>query len=96
MIGITIEELYDYLINRHEIEFTYNGTVYSIEPDKEGNRSYFTIWKCDEVNPRCLCRCEISPENNLTSIIDDFLNTRCFNGKSFMDIEKDVDVTVIY
>ncbi len=95
MTGITINELYDYLSSGHEISFIYNGSEFSIEPDKDNSSSYVTIWDCGN-NARCLCRCIVSDRNNKKEAIDNLLSAKCFDGKSFMEIEKDVIVDVIY
>ncbi len=38
MIGSTIEEIKEKILDGHEIEFTYNAKEYSMEPDQEGEQ----------------------------------------------------------
>ena len=91
MQGTKIDDLYEYLSNGHEISFTYNGIEYSMEPETDA----FTIWEYGKTSQR-ICRYAILESCDIKAAILDFLNTKCFDGKSFMEIEKDVVVDVIY
>ena len=91
MQGTKINDLYEYLSNGHEVSFSYRGDDYSMEPDGDA----FTIWKYGN-NSKCICRYEIPESCDTKSAIHDFLNAKCFNGQSFMEIEQDVVVVIIY
>lgn len=94
MKGITIHELYDFLLHNHEIEFSYNNALFSMEPYSDDKNSYFAIWNCSDVGELIAISVRSHCDNNLA--IDRLLNIQCFDGKSFREIEKDVTVTVIY
>lgn len=97
MIGINFDELYDLLANSHEAEFEYNGTSYVIQPEVSDNKNYLVIWDCTPELSNCIAKHEIGNTDNIPkAVIDTVLLEKCFNGKSFKDIEKDIRVTVIY
>lgn len=94
MTGTTMEELYESLSTGHEIVFLYHGSVYSLEPDNDGISSYVTIWSYGEP-ATCLARCEITDADKQHAI-DVLLQIPCFDGHSFMQIENEVTIDVIY
>ena len=51
MTGITFDELIDYLMNNHEIEFTYNSSIYIIQPEVSDDTHWLTIYTADKDNP---------------------------------------------
>ena len=94
MIGITFEELYDYLSSNHEIEFSYHGVLYSIEPaSDDGIR--FVIWRCDD-HAEIICSSKESQEKTVNDAIENLLSQKCFDGESFLDIEDDVIVDTVF
>ena len=95
MSGITLDELYDSLASNHEIEFTYQGYTYSIEPDENDGKFYLIIWQCLET-PKCLFKQEIFNKNDAVPDIDKMLNEPIFEGSSFFNIEKDIHVDTVY
>ncbi len=96
MQGITIADLYEQLSHLHEVEFIYDDITYMIQPELKYEKSWLVIWDCSD-NPVCISRREIPDEGDIPKdIIDSILSEKCFNGKSFMEIEDDVTVTVIY
>ena len=98
MTGITFDELIDYLMNNHEIEFTYNSRIYIIQPEVSDDTHWLTIYTAenDTDNP---CIAKLETPSNLTDakdIISTLFSINCFNGKSFMEIEKEVHISTIY
>ncbi|MBE6099922.1 MAG: hypothetical protein E7197_07695 [Anaerovibrio sp.] len=96
MQGTSMSELYEYLTYRRDAEFIYDGTTYVIQPEISDKKSWLVIWMISDM-PKCICKREIPPEGDIPKdIIDAVLSDKCFDGKSFVDIEKFVEVTVIY
>lgn len=99
MKGSTFVELFYALSKNHEIEFVYKGIEHKLEPIMREGQSFLVIY-------------QIAPFKTLAEVyigIDDtgfksaskedilyILNCKCFDGKSFYEIEKDVEVTTIY
>ncbi len=99
MIGTTFEEFKHYLKTNRKVEFSYQNAVYTIEPGGANETIRYSIWKSHPGADRADCICEYCASPSVTSddaAIDDFLSTPCFNGKTFMDIEKEVTVDVIF
>ena len=98
MTGITFDELIDYLMNNHEIEFTYNNSTYIIQPEASDDTHWLTIYTAEkDTGNQCIAKLETP--SNLTyakDIISTLLSINCFNGKSFMEIEKEVHISTIY
>ena len=97
MNGITMKELCDYISQGHEAEFTYNNEKYVIQPEVDNNgKTYLVIWNC-ESDSACICRYSIPNQDIITQdLIDKVLNEKCFEGKSFYEIESDVTVENIF
>ncbi|MCF0231836.1 MAG: hypothetical protein HUJ63_06155 [Enterococcus sp.] len=96
MIGIKMSELIDLISYGHEAEFSYHGKKYVLQSELIDDKAFLVIWDCSP-NGICLCRLEIPEHGDIpTKVIEQLLNEKCFNGKSFMDIEKDVSVDVIF
>lgn len=98
MTGITFDELIDYLMNNHEIEFTYNSSIYIIQPEVSDDTHWLTIYTADkDTDNQCIAKLE-TPSNltDAKDIISSLLSINCFNGKSFMEIEKDIHISTIY
>ena len=97
MIGITMSELRERLASGHEAEFTYKGLTYVIQPEVANGQPQLSIWDCSNANGKCICSYPIPEKGDIpTEAIDAVLNSKCFDGKSFIDIEKAVTVEVIY
>lgn len=95
MTGITFNELYDYLSGNHEIEFTYQNTTYVLQPEVCKGKSYIVIWTYPP-NAKCVFRREIPKDGEIPKrFIDDALNAKCLEGKSFLEVEKDIHVEAV-
>lgn len=94
MSGITHEDLYDFLANNHEVEFSYHGGIYSIEPTSD-NGIRFEIWRCDD-NAEVICSGKADIGETVKEILDNLFSEKCFSGKSFFDIEDDVIVDTVF
>ena len=94
MKGINIKNFVESLETAHELEFSYNGNVYVIQPIKEDDQHYLVayLWK-DLENCGCIAQekslrvCGIEKE-----VIEKVLNTKCFEGKSFFEIYKEIEI----
>ncbi len=99
MIGTNMEELKQYLKSNREIEFSYQNSIYTIEPGGITANTRFSIWKSKTDTDTADCICEYTAPSGMISeedIINDFLNTKCFEGKSFVEIETAITVDVIF
>ena len=99
MIGTNMEELKQYLKSNREIEFSYQNSVYTIEPGGITANTRFSIWKSKTDTDTADWICEYTAPSGMISeedIINNFLNTKCFEGKSFVEIETAVTVDVIF
>lgn len=94
-----MNELYELISHFHDAEFDYDGTTYVLQPevDNNNNKVYLVIWDCTPENAKCIAKYEITSSGDIPqSVIDAVLSEKCFQGKSFLEIEKDVIVTDIY
>ena len=97
MQGITMNEMCELISHYHDAEFEYNGTTYVLQAEVNDNKTYLVIWDCTPEAAKCIAKHEIYVEGDIPQEdIDAVLSEKCFNGKSFLEIEKDVTVTVIY
>ena len=97
MQGITMNEMCELISHYHDAEFEYNGTTYVLQAEVNDNKTYLVIWDCTPEAAKCIAKHEIYVEEDIPQeVIDAVLSEKCFNGKSFLEIEKDVTVTVIY
>lgn len=97
MQGITMNELYELISHCHEAEFEYGGTTYVLQPEVNGNKAYLVIWDCTPDAAKCIAKHDTEAEGDIPqSVIDAVLSEKCFNGKSFKEIEQEITVTVIY
>lgn len=91
-----MEELKDRLVNGHEAEFKYKDELYVLQSEVADGKSYLVIWKC-EPDSICICRCEIPNNDTITQDLTDIvLNEKCFDGKSFYEIESEVTIENIF
>ena len=95
MTGITFDELYDFIEHNHEIEFTYSKEEYTIEPVGNMDTVVFEIWKYGD-NPKRICEVSAATDCEIRLVIEQLLNQRCFNGRSFMEIEQEITIDTIY
>lgn len=98
MKGCTFSELFYALNHNHEIEFLYKEEEYKIELIVKERQSFLVIYSMEPFKylaEKCLGydekACKPTPKEAIIYI----LNCKCFDGKSFYDIEKDVEVTAI-
>lgn len=97
MNGIKMDELYELISHCHEAEFEYNGTTYVLQPEVNDGKSYLVIWDCTPDATKCIAKREIVVEGDIPqSVIDAVLSEKCFTGKSFLEIEQQITVKVIY
>lgn len=95
MQGISMTELRERIMYSHEAEFIYNGATYMLQPIANDEKAWLII-DCINTSKR-LCRHEIPMSGNIPqSIIDAVLSEKCFDGKSFLEIQQEITVTVIY
>ena len=92
-----MDELCQSISHNHEVEFEYNGTTYVLQPEVNGDKAYLVIWDCTPNMEKCIAKQEINVEGEIPkNIIDSILSETCFKGKSFTEIEHEIEVTVIY
>lgn len=97
MKGIKMKALYELISHNHEAEFEYGGTTYMLQPEVNENKNYLVIWDCTPTATKRIAKHEFEGEVDIPKeIIDAVLSVKCFNGKSFMEIEQEITVTVIY
>ena len=94
-----IEDIYTALSRNGELEFDYREKPYTIQAEFVDDKLYLVIWTAyfDKENT-CLFREEILPPASFITkeAIDRALNAKCFDGKSFFEIEADVQLTWIF
>lgn len=97
MNGIKMNELYELVSQGHEAEFMYNGTTYVLQSEIDNNKTFLVIWDCTPGAQKCIARYEINVEGDIPqTVVEEFFSEKCFNKKSFLEIQQDVTVTVIY
>lgn len=98
MQGVTMDELYELVSHYHDAEFEYNGTTYILQPELKNGKEYLVIWDITPDKAKCICRHDILLDGNDISreTIDAVLSEKCFDGRSFLEIERDITVTVIF
>lgn len=97
MEGISMEELYEMISWHHDAEFEYRGTTYVLQPEWNGDIQDLVIWDCTPDSAKCIARHRVENEGDIPkSVIDAVLSEKCFDGKSFLEIEKEIVVTVIF
>ena len=97
MQGITMNEMCELISHYHDAEFEYNGTTYVLQPEVNDDKTYLVIWDCTPDAAKCIAKSEITVEGDIPqSVIYAVLTEKCFDGKSFLEIESNITVTVIY
>ena len=75
-------------------EFSYNGNVYVIQPITENGTNYLVAYLCN-YSGICeyIAQGESLREHGLEKeVIEKVLNTKCFEGKSFFEIYKEIEI----
>ena len=99
---LDMEDLYEYLLNNNEIVFIYKEKIYHIDHDKymfkvdRYNGDYKTLFdgKNKKIEIDVICRYKYKEQN--MEAVEGFLNEKCYDGKSFYEIEKDVEIDRVY
>ena len=94
-----IEEVYQALQRNGDVEFDYKDGSYTIEAgrDEDGKR-YLAIWRAywNKEN-YCVYKEETFLERRIEEeVVDKVLNAKCFDGKSFVEIANDVEITGMF
>ena len=94
MMGCTLKEIYESLEHNGEVEFEYNAQVYVVQPEIIEHEHYLTISTVNLYSDNnFVLKEKIFSETSVDKeSIDRVLNAKCFDGKSFIDIEKDIKV----
>lgn len=95
MQGMSMNEFYERIMYLHEAEFIYDKATYIIQSVADDEKAWLVI-DCVDTSER-LSRYEIPMHGAIPKpVIDAVLSKKCFNGKSFLEIEHEITVTVIY
>ena len=92
--GIRLVKLYEFLTHNSEIEFEYNGVPYVIQPVAEEGKYYLVIWTAyDDKENICIAKEESFLKTATEKeVIDKVINTKCFEGKSLLEIHNDIEI----
>ena len=97
MNGIKMSELYELISRGHEAEFEYDGTTYMLQPEVDDGKTYLVIWDCTPDAAKCIAKHENGDKGTISqSVIDAVLSEKCFDGKTFKEIEREITITMIY
>ena len=94
-----IEEVYQALQRNGDVEFDYKNKSYAIEAAiDEDEKRYLEIWTADwKEGNYCLYREETFLEQDIEKeVVNKVLNAKCFDGKSFLEIANDVEITGMF
>ena len=95
MRGTSWEELVEWLSHGHEVEFIYRETPYVIQPEEDNGKAFLVIWRLGD-SAVCICKQDVPMHGDIPlECIDTVLCEKCFDGKSFREIEQDAEVTSI-
>lgn len=96
MKGIEMDEFRELISYWHEAEFEYRNREYILQPEYADGKCWLVIWECAEEGG-CICRYEMPEHRDIPQeIIQKVLEEKCFDGQSFLDIEREVTVTMIF
>ena len=73
MQGISMNELYDVISNSHDVEFTYDGTMYMLQTEIDGENTFLVIWDCTPGSPKCIAKYCTKANNKGKEIINTFV-----------------------
>ena len=91
MFGKSIIKIFDYLEHQHEIRFMFEGKEYNFLNQTLDDFIQLEIWvENDNKFYEDIC---IASEKSKSAF---FIDVKCFNGKSFMEIERFIEVTKIF
>ena len=94
-----IEDIYTALSRNGELEFDYKEQPYTVQAEFVEDKLYLVIWTAyfDKENT-CLFREEILPPASFITkeAIDRAFNAKIFDGKSFFEVEQEVELTFIF
>ena len=92
--GIRLVKLYEFLTHNNEIEFEYNGVPYIIQPNVEKEKHYLVIWTAydDRENITIAKEQSFLEMSTEKEVIDKVINTKCFDGKSLLEIHNDIEI----
>ena len=92
--GIRLVKLYEFLTYNGEIEFEYNGIPYVIQPDVDNGIHYLVIDTAyhDRENITIVREENFSKKYITKETIDKVINTKCFDGKSLLEIHNDIEI----
>ena len=94
---IEMNELKELISYCHKAEFEYNNTTYVLQPEVSGDKTYLVIWDCTPDAAKCIAKHKTETDGDIPQyVIDAVLSEKCFDGKSFLEIEQNITVTVIY
>ena len=97
MQGISMNEMCELISHYHDAEFEYNGTTCVLQPEVNDDKTYLVIWDCTPDAEKCIAKHAVGIEGDIPeTVINAVLSEKCFDGKSFLEIENDITVTVIY
>lgn len=97
MNGIELKEFYELISHNREAEFEYKDKTYVLQPEVKDNKAYLVIWDVTPNEEKCIAKQDIPIKGTIPiKEIDAVLLQKCFDGNSFLDIEKDITVTYIY
>ena len=96
MTGLNMQEFKTALKGSHEIEFIYNGKDFVIQPELRGVSVYLVIWQSGD-HAACIAETTIDDKGHITDEdIDSLLVQKCFDGRSLLDVEQDIIVSMVY
>lgn len=90
MINGTIDELIDTLYYGGEINLIYNNTRYMLESGYDNDVIKIYIFKYDEPDNSFYYE---KSGTDAKKVIDDFLNLKIWNGKTFFEEAKNIEWT---
>ena len=92
--GIRLVKLYEFLTYNGEIEFEYNGVPYVIQPVAEEGKYYLVIDTAyhDRENITIAKEQSFLEMSTEKEVIDKVINTKCFDGKSLLEIHNDIEI----
>ena len=95
LIG-AVEELYEALTHNGDVEFDYKDKSYFIQTIVDDNTRYLTLWEYNHYEDGiCIAKEQSFAKYTEKEVVDKILNTKCFDGKSFLEIEPDAELTTI-
>ena len=102
MRGCDLQEIYDFLMIGNQIVFIYDNKMYFMDHEDhmfivdryEGNYKNLFDGSHKKVKMKVICRYKYKEQN--MEAVEGFLNEKCYDGKSFYEIEKDVEIDRVY